>query len=465
MATPTYFFYDLETSGIDPRTHRIMQFAGIRTTMGLEPIGEPENFLVQLSPEVMPDPEAIFVTGITPQSTSKAGMLERDAIKHILEDIFTPDTIVVGFNNVRFDDEFIRFSAYRNFFDPYAWAYADGRSRWDMLDVVRLVRALRPDGIEWPVDSDGAPVNKLELIAAVNNITHVRAHDALSDVEALIAVARLVRDKQPKMYEYLLKGRSKDAVGALVNPVYPAPFVYASGSFGKVNNFVSVVVPVGFGENKKVIVYDLRIDPTPYLSMNVEELRSLRFATREQRAAEGYMPLPAKAIVPNKCPAVAPYSTLRPEDAVRLNLDSAMIMHHLAILQESSLMAKLQEVFVRSSDFPSADDVDGGLYSGFINATSDKTAMLSVRQASIAELATLTPRFSDVRLPELWVRYKGRNAPQTLTETERTIWDEYVTDRKRTNADAFAAAVAMLDRDKITNEQVALLESLRQWAS
>jgi exodeoxyribonuclease-1 len=465
MATPTYFFYDLETSGIDPRTHRIMQFAGVRTTMDLEPIGDPENFLIQLSPEVMPDLQAIFVTGITPQSTLKEGMLERDALRHILEDIFTPDTIVVGFNSVHFDDEFIRFAAYRNFHDPYAWAYADGRSRWDLLDIVRLVRALRPEGIEWPFDEDGSPLNRLELIAAVNNITHIRAHDALSDVEALIAIARLIREKQPRMYEYLLKGRTKEAVSALVDPVHPAPFIYASVSFGKVHNFVSVAIPIGFGEHKKVVVYDLRIDPTPYLSMSVEELRNLRFATREQRNEPGFHPLPALEVVPNKCPVVAPYSTLRPEDEIRLGLERELIQHHLNILENSNLKSKLQEVFVHNGDFPSADDVDGGLYNGFINATNDKAAMLNIRQASTRELATLRPHFSDVRLPELWIRYKGRNAPDMLLEDELKIWTEYVTDRKRRNAEAFASAVAKLNRDTITNEQVALLESLRSWAS
>src|ERR1700757_4293163 len=192
----TFFFYDLETSGLSGRDDRIMQFAGQRTDMNLKPIGEPYNILVALNEDTLPSPDALIVTGISPQQTVTDGYTEAQFAKILAEEICTEDTIVVGFNNIRFDDEFVRHLFWRNFRDPYEWSWRDGRSRWDLLDVVRMTRALRPEGIKWPVDAEGRATNRLELITKENGIDHFKAHDAMSDVEALIAVTKLIRDKQ-----------------------------------------------------------------------------------------------------------------------------------------------------------------------------------------------------------------------------------------------------------------------------
>jgi len=456
----TYFFYDLETSGLDPKSQRIMQFAGQRTDLDFNPIGEPLNLLIKLTPEVLPEPMAVIVTGITPQATVEQGITERDAVKRIMEEAFTPDTIVIGFNNISFDDEYIRYTAYRNFWDPYEWAYADGRSRWDLLDVARLVRALRPQGIEWPTNPDGSAMNTLVGLAAANNLLHLKAHDALSDVEATIAVARLLRDKQPKMFQYLFDNRSKEAVARLVTPARPDPFVYAAGGLGKANNFTSVVVPVGYGDNKKVIVYDLRQDPTPYLAMSVAELRAVRFAKWEDRQKAGFRPLPASEIKLNECPAVAPLSTLRDDDAARIGLDHATIRRHLELLQSSDLSAKLKDVFTRSDAFPKADDVDAALYDGFFGP-SDKTEMIKIRRASSGDLAKMQPRFTDPRLPELFIRYKGRNDSEMSTD-EQTEWGSYVAARRAKDDSKFTQALDKLDAHASSKEKD-LIAKLKQW--
>ncbi|MBC7764212.1 exodeoxyribonuclease I, partial [Microbacteriaceae bacterium] len=203
----SFFFYDLETSGLSARDDRIMQFAGIRTDMDLNPIGEPYNILVRLNDDTLPSPDALMVTGISPQKTVEEGYTEAQFSTILMDEIFIEDTIAVGFNNIRFDDEFIRHLFWRNFYDPYAWSWRDGRSRWDMLDVVRMTRALRPEGISWPVDKDGKPTNRLERLTKENGISHESAHDALSDVEALIDVTKLIKTTQPQLYSYLLEMR------------------------------------------------------------------------------------------------------------------------------------------------------------------------------------------------------------------------------------------------------------------
>jgi len=291
----TFFFYDLETSGLSARDDRIMQFAGIRTTLELEPIGEPYNILVKLNDDTLPSPDALMVTGITPQETVAEGYTEAEFAKLLVEEVFTPDTITVGFNSIRFDDEFIRHLFWRNFYDPYEWSWRDGRSRWDILDVVRMTRALRPEGIEWPF-IDGKEANRLELLTKLNGIDHLKAHDALSDVEALIAVTKLIKDNQPQLYGYLLKIRDKKEVKKLVNLDDKQPFVYVSGQYDAEFHKGTVAFPLTSGRNSNVVVYDLRYDPTPFQNLSLSELEKRMFASWDERQKDGFVSVPVKEL-------------------------------------------------------------------------------------------------------------------------------------------------------------------------
>ena len=239
----TFFFYDLETSGRFPSKDRIMQFAGQRADMNLDLVGDPVNILVKLPNDTLPSPIAISITGITPQST-QSGLSEADFCGYVTREIFTQNTIAVGYNSIRFDDEFMRYCFWRNFYDPYEWQWKDGREKWDLLDVVRLTRALRPEGINWPIDKNGKATNRLELLTKANSISHESAHDALSDVIALINVTRLIKEKQPKIFDFLLKIRNKNEVLKYVDINNPRPFVYTSGRYKSEFNKTTVAYPL-----------------------------------------------------------------------------------------------------------------------------------------------------------------------------------------------------------------------------
>ena len=260
MNKPTFFFYDLETSGLSPREDRIMQFAGQRTDLDLNPIGGPVNLLVKLPDDTLPSPSAIAVTKITPQKTLADGITEAEFAKLVTSEIFTPNTIAVGYNTVRFDDEFMRHLFWRTFYDPYEFEWKDGRSRWDLLDVVRMTRALRPEGINWPVTADGKATNRLELITKLNQISHENAHDAEADVQASIDVARLIKEKQPELFSFLFKIRGKNDVKKIVNLDDKRPFVYSSGRYSSKTNKTTVAFPLTSSRNGNILVYDLRYD-------------------------------------------------------------------------------------------------------------------------------------------------------------------------------------------------------------
>jgi exodeoxyribonuclease-1 len=461
----TYFFYDLETSGLNPREDRIMQFAGIRTDENFKPIGEPYNLLVKLNDDTLPSPEAALVTGITPQSTQADGYTEAEFCRILQDEIFTEGTIVVGFNNIRFDDEFIRYTLWRNFYDPYEWSWKDNRSRWDMLDVVRMTRALRPDGITWPVDEKGNPTNRLELLTKANGIDHLKAHDALSDVEALIAVASLIKSKQPQLFTYLLSMRDKKQVQSIVNLDAKQPFVYVSGRYDAAHQKATVAFPLTGAPNRNVLVYDLRYDPTPLLELSQDELAKKLFASWEERKKDDFIPVPVKVLQYNRCPAVAPLGVLEANDGwKKISLTLEIIEKHTSILlTRPDFAEKLRSIFESREPFESATDPEAALYNGFVTDPKDKLRSEQVRQANAEGLSDMKPQFSDSRLEQLLPHYKARNFPTSLTKDEQDVWEEWRSERLRTQSPIFAKSLQKLS-SKATDEQRFILEELQLWA-
>jgi exodeoxyribonuclease-1 len=470
----TFYFYDLETTGFNARDARIMQFAGQRTDMDLNPIGEPHDILVKITSDILPDPGAILVTGITPQKTLQDGMSEADFLKIFHSEISIPNTIFVGFNSVRFDDEFIRFTNYRNFYDPYEWQWQDGRSRWDIMDLARVTRALRPEGITWPFASDGRPANKLELIASVNKLEHAHAHDALSDVIATIEVAKLIKQKQPKLFDFMLKMRDKKEVQKLAGS--GEPFVYCSGRYPSEFEKTTVVMTAALHptQSGSVFVYDLRENPEPFLKMTPTELADL---IKKWKFEEGELRLPVKQLQFNKCPAIAPIQVLEVAGTKeRLGIDDTQIQKHLSLLRSSKDFGdKIQEA-VRMNEkqkqaalLVDVQDVDAQLYDGFF-ADSDKSKMRTVRSADENALADLHLDFADERLTKLLLLYKARQFPKSLSEQDQQAWEEYRSrrlfdgDQKSRFALYLAKITELAANPSMTNEQKYLLEELSLYA-
>ena len=439
-----YFFYDLETSGLSPRTDRIMQFAGQRTNMDFEPIGEPVNLLIKLADDTLPSPYAIIVTGITPQSTQLDGLTEAEFCKYVTKEIFTPNTIAIGYNSIRFDDEHMRYCFWRNFYDPYEWQWKDGRSKWDMLDVVRMTRALRPEGINWPVTDEGKATNRLELMTKENGISHENALDALADVNALIDVTRLIHDKQPQLFNYLFKLREKRAVQQLVNLENPQPFVYTCGQYSSANNKTTVAYPIAPAKNGNVLVFDLRV--------NLEEL----LAQEEPK----FFPT-VKELKYNHCPAVAPLGVLSQGDGwEKISLDEETVKKNLdLLLKHPDFIERMRTENEERAEFPPAVDSESALYDGFLDPT-DKTKCLAITRANANELADFHPDFNDPRLPDLLLHYKARNFANSLSEAEAKKWEDYRVDRIKAAANNYIREIQQLAAD---GKDPFLLEELQLW--
>ena len=414
------FWYDYETTGISPRCDRPLQVAGIRTDLELNEIDAPVNLYCRPSDDILPHPAACVITGITPSRLAEKGLCEADFMTRVHAQLAAPGTCGAGYNTLRFDDEMTRYSLYRNFFDPYAREWQGGNSRWDLIDVVRTAYALRPDGIVWPQE-DGRVTLKLERLTAANGIDHGQAHDALSDVRATIALARLIRDKQRKLYDWLFALRSKQKVMDQIRLLQP--LVHISGRFSAARHYVGVVLPLAWHPRNRnaLIVCDLHLDPQGLLEDDAQSLRQ-RLYTRHEDLAAGELPVPLKLIHINRCPVVAPLSVLREEDQQRLQLDMPLYQARALRLSDAQQVwqSKVQAIYAAEAFTPS-EDPEQQLYDGFIG-DRDRRLCEQVRAADPVQLAQEQWPFDDERLPELLFRYRARNFPDTLDEHEQQRW-------------------------------------------
>jgi len=426
----SFYWHDYETFGIDPRRDRACQFAGIRTDEDFNVIGKPLTLYCQPTPDFLPNPEACLVTGISPQDAMRKGVIEAEFIQQIYQEMSQANTCSVGYNSIRFDDEFTRNLLYRNCYDPYEREYKLGNSRWDIIDLARITRALRPEGINWVDDDKGIPSFRLDKLTIANGIEHGAAHDALADVYATIELAKLIKQQQPKLYNFVFNHRSKASLNALLKLGSMTPLLHISGMYPAVKGCLAMVVPLCFHPTNSngVIVYDLSIDPEPLLSLTADEIYQ-RVFTAANDLPEGIARIPLKTVHINKCPVLAPISVLRSEDAERLQLDKTLCLNHLAKLsQRANWSVLLNEVFNRDS-FAEETNPDLMIYSGgFLNA-ADKAELSKIRQTPEETIADLKPNFRAKHLAELFFRYKARNYPMSLTEPERQHWQDFCQQR------------------------------------
>ncbi|HIG42795.1 MAG: exodeoxyribonuclease I [bacterium] len=419
------YWYDYETTGTNPATDRAIQFAAVRTDAELNTISTPLNLFCYPGNDTVPNPEAILVTGISVLSIQQQGLNEAAFIKKIHREFAIPGTCVCGYNSIRFDDEFTRNLLYRNFYDPYAREWQSGNSRWDVIDLFRMAHALRPDGFVWPVNDEGVPSFRLEALAAANGVGHEDAHDALSDVLATIGLTKKLRLAQPKLYSYLFGLRQKREVVRQLYPLGKNAIVHVSSMYPAKQACLTLVLPLCVHPTNPngVICFDLKKDPQDLIDLDPKELHRRIFTARED-LEDGQERIPLKTIHINRCPAIAPLSTLKGQED-RLEVQVEQCVTNMKRLQRVSGIVEKIEAAFRLTNFEDTDNPDLMLYQGDFFSSADKQTMGEVRDANPDDLSGFAMSFQDPRLPEMLFRYRARNFPKTLKEDEKERWDRY----------------------------------------
>jgi exodeoxyribonuclease I len=473
MDSHTFFWHDYETFGLNPRRDRPAQFAGIRTDADLNEIGEPLMLYCQPANDYLPDPASCLLTGITPQHCLERGVPEHAFAAQIEQALAQPGTIGVGYNTIRFDDEVTRHLFWRNLIDPYAREWQNDCGRWDLLDVVRMAYALRPDGMAWPVKPDGKPSFKLQDLARANGLLHEAAHDALSDVRATVALARLLRSAQPKLFDFCLglhkKARVAAELGLPAAPRMARPFLHVSGMFPAERGCLALMFPLAthpFNKNE-VLAWDLAHDPGELPLLDVQTLRQ-RLFSKAADLPDGVLRLPIKSVHLNKSPMVVRnLNTLSPEMTARWGIDKEAALRHAEIAAGLPDMSAIwPAVFQRPHE--AAPDVDEDLYGGFID-NADRRRLEQLRGLSAAELARSRTGFDDARLEELVFRYRARNFSGSLSAEEDQRWQAHRTARLlegeggARNVDALSAEIDAL-AENADEQGEAILGALYDYA-
>ncbi len=475
MVAPfSFFWHDYETFGRVPRRDRPAQFAGVRTDAELREIGEPVMLHCQPPTDMLPDPESCLLTGILPQECQAKGLPEHAFAAALEAQLAKPGTVGVGYNSIRFDDEVTRHLFWRNLIDPYGREWQNDCGRWDLLDTVRCAYALRPEGIQWPIE-DGRPSFRLEKLTAANGLAHEAAHDALSDVRATVALARVVKQAQPRLWDFCLKLRSKHAVQAEL--MLGKPVLHISGMYPVERGCMAIVWPFAPHPTNKneVIVWDLAEDPSALMSLDSATLRDRMFSRTADLESRGLTRLPVKTIHINKSPVViGNLQTLTPAVAERWGVDRATADRHaLEAARISGEMAGVWPgVFARDDKNAAAPDVDEDLYGGFVG-NEDRRLLQRLREQPPQALATRRPAFQDGRLEELLFRYRARNFPDTLDDSDQQRWEAHRQARLHDGAGGHVTVAAFMERLDALNEDAetrgderaqALLSSLVDWA-
>ena len=429
----SFYWYDLETTGTNPRKDRILQFAGIRTDRQLKPIAEPDVHYVRIPPEVIPDPEAVLITRLAPTRLQQEGIPEWQLMRKLQQIFAVPDTCIAGYNNVRFDDEFLRYGFFRFLFPPYAHEFKNNNSRFDLLNVVRLTCALRPDGMGWP-KQDGVNEYRLETIAAANDIEEGQAHDAAADVRMTIAVARLIARLQPKLWDFVLRHRDRQSVQQMLDPRATDFVLHVDGAYSNQRSCIAPVLPLvtlpgpGGRPSNKVVVVDLARDISMLVDATADEIREELFAKSEEREP-GWQRPPLHTVATNRLPVVVPKNTLRDEDAERLNIDRGSIEANCKrLLADSDLAQRISSVYRDEPEFDIPDDPEERLYDGFLPNRDDRSAGRLWRSIDEGKEWPALP-FEDPRARELARRLKARAAPSSLTNEERRRHRQFIAEK------------------------------------
>ncbi|QJC33418.1 exodeoxyribonuclease I [Enterobacteriaceae endosymbiont of Donacia clavipes] len=456
-----FLFYDYETFGLNPIKDRIAQFACIRTNINLEIIDKPIILYCKLSNDYLPEPKSMIIHNISPDLVNFKGKTEYEFASIINKIFLCPNTCILGYNNINFDDEFSRFLFYRNFYDPYDWSWKNNNSRWDILSLVRACYVLRPNGVYWP-KIDNIPIFNLEKIANINNIKNPynkNAHDALSDVYTTISVTKLIKKKQPLLYEYFLKYSNKKKLIKKIDLSKIQIFVHISSIYKNKNNNINCITPLFWHPKNKNVLISYNLINNVYNFLQIK---------KNTKKYEKNIFSHIQLINFNKSPLLIPINILRDKDIKRLKFKILFYIKNFLILKKNFF--KIQKIikyvflnFKQKYEKTNIYNVDGQLYKNFF-PTKDLLQFKKIYDQKKININLNKFIFKDIRASILLFKYKARNFPSTLNKTEKKTWNIYIKNIfNKKFFDNYIYEIKKLLQKKLCNKQISVLKNLLKY--
>ncbi|MDF1653514.1 MAG: exonuclease domain-containing protein [Coxiellaceae bacterium] len=411
----SYLFYDLETSGLNPCFDQVMQFAAIRTDLEFNEI-ERHEFFVKLNPDVIAAPIALSIHQVGLDDIKNADN-EITAIKRIHALLNQPGTISLGYNTLGFDDEFLRFSFYRNLLPSYTHQYANKCSRMDIYPITVLYYLFANDTLQWP-ERNGRTSLKLEDINTANQLASGQAHNALVDVEVTIALAKKLAEKQD-MWKYVLGYFDKQTDLTRINQLPVAfsttqPFheaIAVQGSLGYRNNFCAPVLHIGQHKHYKNQSLWLRLDNEDLSTLTHDTIAEKTFVIKK-RAAEPPIILPTKDRY---------LTQINQERLDRAKQNQQFLNDHPEIL---TAIQQYHQHF--TFDSVEGTDIDSDLYQIDFPSRSDTQLCQRIHQSPPAKWTQLAEQFDQRVYQQLVDRLLARHFPDECSAEQKQQFDAYL---------------------------------------
>ena len=431
-----FFWYDYETWGKNVRRDRIVQFGGVRTDEELVELAPPVQFKCQPGLDCPIGPGAVSVHGIMPMQAHREGLPESEFARKIHAELNKRGTCSVAYNGMSFDHEMTRMLFYRNLRDPYAWAWKDGNTFWDTLELVRAAFLLRPEALKrWPKKSSGKPSFQLELLSEANLDSRLSgsSHDALADTVHMLAIARLVRERARDLWEYGLGLRFKKTVLGIMSTTEPVLRVV--GKIDTSRHCATLLTPLDYRNSNSIYGFDLSSDPRPLLKPFEQ------WTPEDRRQAWRSI----QSFKCNQSPFVCGWSDVPDLLSPGLSTDDILAKMQLSEAEVQARHEMLQEYAAREPqhalhrflEFEAAEkrlrysrplDPDEAIYDGFFSG-EDELLMYQVLQ-EVPNFDWRTVQSNDRRVEPLIFRYIARNFPEVLDEAGKMRWEDYCRERQ-----------------------------------
>ena len=408
----TYLFYDLETSGLSKPFDQIQQFAGKRLDSHFNEL-ESCFLEVQILPDVIPSPYATITHQVC-LDTDENRMTERQAVRKIHALINQPETISIGYNTLGFDDEFLRFTFYRNLFTPYTHQYANGCRRMDVFPMVIFYYLYENHALSWP-QLQGRPTLKLEHIVQENGWLLGRAHHAMNDVDATIQLAKHLEVKNPAMWMYLTgyfdKTIDQQRIRSLPH-AFESGLEYCVGlmihaKFGASNLYQSIVLALGTHRDFKNQTIWLRLDRQDIAEMTFEALHQSGQITRKKYAEPGFLLPPTKHY-------------MQYIDVGRMEI----FMKNLAYLRAHIEILHAIKIAACTFRYPTIEqiDLDAGLYDAGFLTHEEQGQCSQLHLARAPEHKKILEKIKNLNLYQQVIRMLWRSGEEiSIQDQERYI--------------------------------------------